>query len=114
MSVDKDSGVIFKHGTFTDVEASLDALRREGTTSIYVVGALERDNGWGDGDDAVQSSDDTSTLPGFASGGAVKESDGEESDGRCGGWLWEVQRLALLRAFVAGSCCRVSVAELSL
>ena len=74
MAVDMDSGSILRHGTFKDVEASLDTLQAAGSTSLYVVGALERDNGWGDGDEAIAASDTKAVVTAAA--------DGNESDER--------------------------------
>lgn len=37
-----------KHGTFADVSAKLRTLRQWGVTSLYTLGAIERDNAWGE------------------------------------------------------------------
>jgi hypothetical protein len=57
MTIDQESGSITRHGTFLDVAASLDEFKSAGARALYVVGALERDNGWGDGDGALEAND---------------------------------------------------------
>ena len=43
-------GDIVRHGTFADVASRIPALRGAGVTSLVVLGAIERDNGWGEAD----------------------------------------------------------------
>jgi glycogen synthase len=43
-----EDGEIAKHGTFESVTAKLKHLKASGITSVYVLGAIERDNGWGE------------------------------------------------------------------
>ena len=43
-----EDGEIAKHGTFESVTAKLKHLKASGVTSVYVLGAIERDNGWGE------------------------------------------------------------------
>ncbi len=75
MDVDAASGAIRKHGTFADVEASLGDMASAGASSLFIVGALERDNGWGDGDGALAAQNTTTHA---------HKSDGEDSDERYG------------------------------
>ena len=78
MDINYASGEIKKHGTFFDVAHSMETLRSQGVTSMYVVGALERDNGWGDGDVALKEEEQLLAPP-----KSPEASDGDESDGRC-------------------------------
>lgn len=64
-----ESGEIIRHGTFADVGANLRTMRGSGVTSLYVMGAIERDNGWGDAEPA-----DGGALAGAASPGRVPNS----------------------------------------
>lgn len=88
MTVDSETGTISKHGTFADVEARLDALFPSSSvafpssSSLFLVGALERDNGWGDGDEAVEAGG-SRVIARERKGG---RDPGEDSDGRCVGW----------------------------
>jgi glycogen synthase len=50
-----EGGDIVKHGTFEDVTAQLRTLRAGGVTSLFVLGALERDNGWGEKEEAADA-----------------------------------------------------------
>lgn len=43
-----EDGEIVSHGTFASLAAGLRTLRAQGVTSLIVVGAMERDNGWGE------------------------------------------------------------------
>lgn len=66
VAFEHDQHRIVRHGTFEDVERMLPQLQQEGVTTVVLMGALERDNRWGAGD---EEEDDSS----------------EESDGGMGG-----------------------------
>jgi len=61
-------GDIVKHGTFDDVGNKLAEWKGAGVTSVYLLGALERDNGWGESDAAAAAASGSSTVghPGAA------------------------------------------------
>jgi hypothetical protein len=79
MDIDTAAGQIKRHGTFFDVAKTMPAAKASGISCMYVVGALERDNGWGDGDVALATEESLNAAPKVRldMGG-----DGDDSDGR--------------------------------
>ena len=73
-----EGGEIVRHGTFADVAGNLRGLRGNGVTSLFVLGAIERDNGWGEreadpSDLAFQAAQEQSTVV-AGNGGDVSKS----------------------------------------
>ena len=46
MVISPTTGAIEQHGTFADVTSRLPALAKGGISSVILMGAMERDNGW--------------------------------------------------------------------
>ena len=44
--MDKSAGKVLRHGTLFDVAQAVPGLKKRGVTTLYVFGAMERDNGW--------------------------------------------------------------------
>lgn len=60
-----ERGTIKKLGTFRDIENKLPSLKEWGVNMLYLFGAIERDNGWGEreGDSAPQPNQSNRNLP---------------------------------------------------
>jgi len=79
LKINPIDGKVEQYGTFNDVQEKLGGLREQGVTTLYLCGAMERDNGWGEGPGMGEVvSKTTSPLTSTTGGEAANKESGRD------------------------------------